>query len=556
MKFKLVVLSIIILAALLRLVKLDGLPPALNWDEVSIGYNANSILQTGKDEWGQVMPLSFRAYGDYKLPGYVYLDVPFVGIFGLNEWGVRLPSALLGIGLSLLTILILKKLSDIHSASWSGFLAAILPWSIILSRIALEAQLALFLTTVSFYFFILSLEKRIFLIFSAISFGLTIFSYNSSRIVTPLLILVLTIIYWSDLKKIKKTALGALLIFAVFFGIALPNALLQDSSARYKWTTILDQGAINHIDELRGSSALPSILTKISYNRVTYVVPEVIKNYASHFNPDFLFIDGGSNFQFSVPGSGLVYPIFIPFLLLGFYQIFKERQKWQLAILSWLLIAPMPAAITRDSPHALRAIMMIIPLVMIASLGLAKFVEHFHGQKKMYLIKWSLIGVFLISLIFFWQSYAGDYTKNYSWSWQYGYKQAVNYIKQNGNKYQTIYFTKKYGEPHEFLLFYLGYDPAKYLSDPNLVRYFKSDWYWVDSFDKYVFVNDWEVLDRVKNLESRVKEASPTASEQRVKESGVKNLLITTPGNYPAGVKKLETIDFLNGKPAFDIVEL
>ena len=331
--------------------------------------------------------------------------------------------------------------------------------------------------------------------------------------------------------------------------MALPKALLQDSSARYKWTSILDEGAINRINELRGSSALPPTLVLVTYNKVTYAVPEIFKNYFNHFNPNFLFLNGGSNYQFSVPGSGLFYPIMAPFMIIGVWVIFKERKRWQLFIVGWLLISIIPAAITRDAPHALRSLMMIPPIVMIAALGIGFcFNDLNHLSKRLNkALALILITIFLFSLYLFWNNYSGKYVTNYSWSWQYGYKEVVEYIKENGDKYATIYITKKYGEPHEFILFYSQYDPERYRSDPNLVRYFRSDWYWVDSFDKYVFLNDWEVKDRVK---------SQSFDRLRTKESRVKSLLITSPGNYPEGSQKLETINFLDGKPAFDIVEL
>src|SRR3989344_8918545 len=102
---KIVLILIITIAIFLRFWDLNVLPPSLNWDEVSLGYNAYSLLKTGQDEWGELMPLSFRAFGDYKLPGYIYLDVPFIYMFGLNEWGVRFLSALLGVGLTILIFL-------------------------------------------------------------------------------------------------------------------------------------------------------------------------------------------------------------------------------------------------------------------------------------------------------------------------------------------------------------------------------------------------------------------------------------------------------------------
>src|SRR3990170_7439708 len=89
-------LLIILLGFALRTVYISDFPPSLNWDEVSLGYNAYSVLKTGKDEWGKILPVIFTAYGDYKLPGYIYTLVPFISIFGLNAFAIRLPSVLAG----------------------------------------------------------------------------------------------------------------------------------------------------------------------------------------------------------------------------------------------------------------------------------------------------------------------------------------------------------------------------------------------------------------------------------------------------------------------------
>ena len=97
--------------------------------------------------------------------------------------------------------------------------------------------------------------------------------------------------------------------------------------------------------------------------------------------------------------------------------------------------------------------------------------------------------------------------------------------------------TKNYGEAHEFLLFYLKYDPSFYPKDPNLKRYIGTDWYWVDSFGKFVFIDDEKIKDRLSNKDF------------------AQELLITTPDNYPQGWEKLETIYFLDGKPAFEILQ-
>src|SRR3990170_4035307 len=93
----LILLLIIIIGAGLRLFWLQKSPPSLNWDEAALGYNAYSLLKTGKDEYGFKLPVTFRSFDDYKPPLYPYVTVPFVATFGLNELSVRLPSALSGV---------------------------------------------------------------------------------------------------------------------------------------------------------------------------------------------------------------------------------------------------------------------------------------------------------------------------------------------------------------------------------------------------------------------------------------------------------------------------
>src|SRR3989338_286967 len=110
MKPKLIIILILLLAAFLRFYKIDQVPPSLSWDEVSIGYNAYSILKTGKDEWGEAYPLAFKSFGEYKYPIHIYASVASIYFFGLNEFALRFPSALFGVINIFLLFLIAFKL--------------------------------------------------------------------------------------------------------------------------------------------------------------------------------------------------------------------------------------------------------------------------------------------------------------------------------------------------------------------------------------------------------------------------------------------------------------
>src|SRR3989338_5575152 len=189
------IILILFLAAVLRFVQLGKNPPGLYWDEGSLGYNAYSILTTGRDEHGEFLPLTrFKAFGDYKPPGYIYATVPSIALFGLNEFAVRFPSALAGVAMVWLTYLLVKELFPVHlggvqghprgvqAATLAALLLAISPWHVQLSRVAFEAMLAAALNLAGIYFFVKTIRKSgWYLIPAAIFFVLTLYTFNRSE---------------------------------------------------------------------------------------------------------------------------------------------------------------------------------------------------------------------------------------------------------------------------------------------------------------------------------------------------------------------------------------
>lgn len=551
---------VIVVAFLLRIAFINQYPPSLNWDEVSHGYNAYSILQTGKDEWGATLPLIFRAYGDYKLPVYIYTSVPFVATFGLTALAVRLPSILAGTLAVLFTYLLVKEIfrksEQKHIALISAFLMAVSPWSWFLSRIAVEANLALMFIIAGVYFFLVSLRsKGWYLILSIVFLGLSVWTYNSARIFIPLLVLIIGFIYKVDLKKIfqkqKSFAFVSTIVLTVFLLPMFIQLVNPVGGARYENVKILDSGTIARIEQNRNISQLPSIMPRLIHNKVTYFSVEFTKNYISHFSPQFLFVEGGDHYQFSVPGWGLLYFVNLPLFLIGIFILGKGiKQKSSQLLFAWLLLAPIASSLTREAPHALRAIVMLpIPIIIIA----VGFIFLITLVKNKAWIIWSFyILALLLGLVKYVSVYM-DYGKDYSWAWQYGYKQTVELINEKYDAYDKIIVTKKYGEPHEFFLFYNKVDPNKFINDPTLIRFYQSNWYWVDRFDKFYFVNDWQIP---QNGSDFVLESGATVDCTDPLPTGRQDcLLITGPGNAPEKWKLIDTINFLDGKPAFEIYE-
>ena len=567
-----ILVIIVLFAAGLRFVKIAQIPPSLNWDEVSHGYNAYSILKSGRDEWDKSFPIIFKAYGDYKLPVYIYITVISEFLFGLNAFAVRLPSVLAGIGTVIFTYLFVKELfvyrgntltntqNDAERvALLSSLLAVVEPWSLFLSRGAFEANIALFFIVAGVYFFFRSFRSSNFLLLTSFLFGLSVWTYNSARIFVPLLIVTLVLLFKKELlgvfKENRQLTSYILLLTSLFFLTMFYQLLNPIGQARYGRVAIIDDGAIAQIIEARQNSSFGPLLTRLIYNRPTYFTQRFIENWGSHFTCSFLFFRGGSHYQFSVPGHGLLYLVNLPFFFSGLLILLKrvlKRDKASFFLLSWLILAPVPSSLTREAPHVLRSIVVLpIPMVLsaVGLVAVVNWLNKIRIFKNKYKILYLIYFVFLAGFVEnYLNIYFNDYKRVFSWSWQYGYRQVVDYIKLDYDKYDKIIVTKKYGEPHEFLLFFLSWDPGEYRNDPNLIRFNQSNWFWVDRFDKFYFVNDW-------NVPKEEWQSFKLESGTSFNCIGQKCLLITSPENSPKTWSKLKTVYFLDGKVAFDLYE-
>ena len=201
-KFLLLIICAVFL--LTRLYKISEIPPSVYWDEASIGYNANSIAQTGKDEWGEFFPIHFRAFGEFKLPVYIYSTAPFTKFFGLNEFSVRIPSVLYSLGIIILTFFLAKKISgSANIGLLSSFFITISPWFFIFSRTGYEATAGLFFYLLGILLMLRFFKSYIYSISSTLFLILSMYSYNGFRIITPITFIILLFLINSQ-RNLKK----------------------------------------------------------------------------------------------------------------------------------------------------------------------------------------------------------------------------------------------------------------------------------------------------------------------------------------------------------------
>lgn len=538
---------ITLLAFFLRFNKITEDPPSLNWDEVSIGYNAYSILKTGRDEWNQFLPLHFKSYGEYKLPVQIYGSIPAIVVFGLNDFGVRITPVVYGT-LTVLLMFFLGRalLQSSFVGLTSSFLLAISPWHIQLTRASFESSFAVFWLVLGSWFFVKSFKDKKWLFWSILPFVLAVYTYNSARIFTPMFLVFCLSIYWRDFIKQKKILVLSLITFTILTVPVVQFVLSGAGSARYKLVSVADDpGLVPRINESRGQSTLPQPLPQLVHNKVVYITSVYISHYLAHFTPDFLFINGAPHKQHHVQGMGELYVFQAPFLLLGILFLFKDKKKFRWLIIGWLLLAFIPVSVTNDSiPHALRTLIAVPTYQFLTAYGVLIAYLWLKKQNKSLQVVYFGGGlvVVAVSLGLYLNNYYNIYPNLYSRDWQYGNRQVVDFVNKQVDKYDLVVYTRHYGEPHMFTLFYLKVDPAKFQNDPNLFRFETYDWIRVLKFDKFYFPDLGD---------------SGTHFEDIVKENpGKKMLFIGKSGDFSKEKQRLLSVKFLNGDDDLDIVEV
>ena len=294
-KLYLLLSLIVALFLFTRLFRITKSPPSLYWDEASIGYNAYSISQNLKDEWGAILPVHFRAFGEFKLPVYIYTTAIFVKLFGLSEFSVRFPAVLFSLGTVIILFLLTLKIAKNKSAAlFSAFFISISPWFFIFSRVGYEASAGVMFFLLGIYLSILALDNPQWFIVASFSFIGSIYSYNSFRVILPLFLLITVPVFLlTNRSKMKNYVVPLIISFAFLLVSVIPIYRL------YKY----DAGAVR-----LSTVGVPLKLSSI---------PQITGNYLSHYSLNFLFISGDSNSRSNGFGNGEVYLVDLPLFFLG-----------------------------------------------------------------------------------------------------------------------------------------------------------------------------------------------------------------------------------------------
>lgn len=464
-----IILLIVAIAAVLRLWQLGVVPVSPDWDEAALGYNAYSILKTGKDEYGIWLPRALRSFDDYKPPLYTYLAIPSVAAFGLSVQAVRLPSALAGILAVLGTFLLVRELfqKDKYArtyASLVSFLLAISPWHLQFSRIAFEANIGITLNIWGAYALLRGLSSQVWLTVSAFLFGLSLYAYHSERIFAPLLVGAIVFLWRKELFRNKQKIILPIIVGLITVLPLVPVVFDKTSLIRLQGTSALaDKTGLlaRSVGKLQDDAVSHNALGTIFDNRRIVYAQKIVEGYVSHFSLRWLFLLG-DNDRHHAPDNGLLYVWELPFLFWGLFALWKKGGRAATLIFTWFFLAPLAASPTSETPHAIRTLVFLPTFQVFTAMGLMKAYSYI--RRNTYLLA-ILVCVLIIGNIFYYfHMYYGHMNQEYSQFWQFGYAQAVDYAQAHKNKYKKIVVSTKLEQPHMFFLFYTTYDPVKYLA--------------------------------------------------------------------------------------------
>jgi len=477
-------ICIIVFAIALRFWQLGQIPAGFHSDEAAFGYNAYSLLKTGKDEYGKPFPLILKSFSDYKAAVYSYLTIPFIAVRGLNEWSVRAPSAVLGIIFVLLTYALVYQLSkDRMLAIVAMALAAISPLGIELSRVQSDPLVCITFFYAVLYFWFLFEEKRQarYMFLSIFMLILSFYTNTVTRIFAVPFFFLIGYWYWPRFDKQLRTIFAALCI-----GVLILVAVLYMSPAgeRFTQVTVFSKMDVQLPldEELRedGQGYLPLVVTRMVHNKVTAYGRFLIKNYTDYLGFPFLFLQALQPNREQIPNMGVLLIVELPFLLMGIYTAIRRHLRYGLLSIVWFLLVPAVLCIASDeTPNIHRFFLAMIPIHTLVALGIISGIRMVRSRYRR-IVTGIIVLIFLANVAYFLHQLMVHQPVHNPIYRNAVDKELALDLKNRYASYEVIVSQKIL----EQILFFWPVDPAMYQKRGS-PRDYDNAWY-----DKLFFVTD------------------------------------------------------------------
>ncbi len=477
-RFEIIFIAVVlIISAALRLIALSDLPAGMNQDEASIGYDSWAIANYGVDRNGYHNPVYPVAWGAGHGPFYMYAASLFIKILGNSLFAYRLPQALLGVLSVLVLYLLLKKTTNRFTAYTGALLLAVAPWHIISSRWGLDANPAPFLILFALYFFVKGCQdkKTWSYLLSAALFSLSLYTYASTYIVVPIMLVIL-LIY--ALVRRYITLKQLLLSGVVCIVIAVPLAMFWIVNL-FKLPEIHTAlFSVPRLTALRSNSVFLSLDKDFLSN--------VIKNIGSLFS--LLFSYPARELHNVIDGFNIVYVFTFPLLLLGGFLSFKRAIKlkgehFDFVMCAWFTAAFLFSLIVHQNINRINVL--FIPVVYFVAVGI-----NFLANRQRELCAVVLCLIMAASGLFVHTYFGAGYRQQIGQQFMHGFGEAARYadsLDRNTVYCADLYTDGRVNGGYLVLMYYCGVEPSRFYST---VQYYNdtAEFRFAKSFDRYQFV--------------------------------------------------------------------
>ncbi|AIQ33729.1 ArnT family glycosyltransferase [Paenibacillus sp. FSL R5-0345] len=464
-------LLLFLLGAVIRILYIGSIPPGLNQDEASIGYDAYSILHYGIDRNGVHLPVHLIAWGSGQNALYAYLSMPFIWLFGLTPMSVRAVSLIMGLLGMIVFYLVAKQLFTFRAAGNAAmFFIAINPWHIMMSRWALESNLFPTLILFSVYFLLKTLKNPRWSYAYTILLALSLYAYGTAYFFVPVFAIATAIL----LFYIRALKLRAILWNGILFIIIALPILLFVMINRLKLQSIETP-----------LFTIPRLTTPRMEQVSSVFSGDLFHTAAGHFREFIkLMISGNDGLLWnSISPYGYAYPIALPFVLIGLVVMLKALPKrehegrGQAIILIWLLVSVLMACVTNVNINRINVIFYPIILLLVAGFMWVR-------QKIKGLGVVSIAG-FCLCFVLFCSAYFNDFPDRVGPAFYNSIGEAIEYASEESEG--KVYVTDKVNMPYIYALFYEKINPNDFLAT---VKYTNpgAAFQKVYTFGRYVFV--------------------------------------------------------------------
>lgn len=469
---RIILLAVFILAVFLRFYQLDNTKHGFYLDEAAIGYNAYSILKTGKDEFGKSFPLLFRSFTDFKAPLYIYLSIIPIKIFGLSIFSTRFISALSG-SLSVIFVYLILKLitkKKDYLPLLGALIFAISPWHVFYSRGAWESNLSFLILLIGTYFCVTgySTKRKVIFLLGAILFVLSTYAYHAQRIVAPL-ILGSYLLYYRKWILIKNKFL--IFGFISLTLVALPILAISLTSG--------GQSRAKSLSYFPEEALLPwQNNNLIQTNRGLVVVRKWLALYTAYYTPRSLFSPDAVEKQRWLVDLATFYPwqfFFFILGLIGFVQK-KEYENARPILLPWLLFSPVAASFTGDPFSTVRALPLVFPMSFLIAVGIFESIKYFKNKitrnvfpsylPTLFISLISILVIISVVNLLIQLFYILPYQRPKYW--EIGYAELGKNLLQYPN--QKIVIDNSRGESYIHVLFFTKFDPKIYQKEAGYLE--------------------------------------------------------------------------------------